>query len=244
MVARKAKEEEPMEKRGIPEVFPTLRRKYRVRLTEDLLGTTPMDKEIYKNFIQTKKDEAIAAGKLVAAPKLNGEVEEPEVEADFVRDLEEKGTTGFLIDQQKGLFVYDYWMKGYFKSAANTLREILKYPGLKQKVTNNLFVAPRKLYLGGKMKADDIIERPLRFMTARGERVALASSEILLAGLEFEFTVILLPHKEVTLELANFLLQYGQLMGLGQWRNGGYGRFEVIMIDGQPTEAAPKLLAV
>ena len=210
-------------------------RTYRIRMIEDLLGTSPLDQELYKNFIQKKKDELITSGKLVKAPPIISGVEETQEEAEYVKEQEEKGMTGFLFDPQKGLFVFDYWIKGFFKNSANVLKEILGYRGLKQKVTNFLYVGPRQIFLG-KKEADDILERPLRFMSKMGEKVALAASQILLKGLEIDFKVGVIPHPEVTLELADFLLKYGQFMGLGQWRNGGYGRFDVIMVDGQPVD--------
>jgi len=34
------------------------------------------------------------------------------------------------------------------------------------------------------------------------------------------------------------LLAYGSLKGLGQWRSGGHGSFEIVSIDGEPVSSA------
>ena len=67
----------------------------------------------------------------------------------------------------------------------------------------------------------------------QGPRVALARSEEVPAGSIIEFTVILasptLTNKEkvkiASDDLLKEWLDYGQLHGLGQWRNSGKGRF-------------------
>jgi hypothetical protein len=77
-----------------------------------------------------------------------------------------------------------------------------------------------------KEKPDGRLERPLRANTPQGPRVSLVSSDYVDAGVEFEITITLLPHKELKWKIVEQLLDYGKLKGLGQWRNGGWGRFE------------------
>ncbi len=81
---------------------------------------------------------------------------------------------------------------------------------------------------GGEIVAeeDDVLERPLRGQTARGERITLLASERVLPPAQIVFTVELIEHKEVTLDTIRAILDYGKYKGLGQWRNGGWGRFE------------------
>ena len=76
-----------------------------VELTTPMLGTTPHNPEIYKNFIESKKPVTIT-----------------ENEADTIQFAEGQGWTGFHSDDQ-GLFLYDYMIKGFLKSAANAIRE-------------------------------------------------------------------------------------------------------------------------
>lgn len=197
-------------KKEIPTEIPKEKKLVRVRLIEDLLGTAAKDKEIYKSFIESKK------------PLESGE----ENEAENIETIEEKGWTGFLSDDN-GLFVYDYYIKGFFKNAGHVLREVLGIKGLRPKITNFLFIEPRKVYLGLK-EPSGYFERPLRISSAQGERVALARSDKVPAGTEFSFTVSLLKHKELTMDVVDFLLKYGENMGFGQFRNGGWGRFIVV----------------
>ncbi len=100
-----------------------------------------------------------------------------------------------------------------------------KVTAYKKVIDGLVFVTPRKIPLvlpeGAEM---GVLERPLRAQTARGERVALARSDTCPPGTTLEFTVTVLG--KVTKVLLSEWLDYGALRGLGQWRNGGYGRFE------------------
>ena len=85
-----------------------------------------------------------------------------------------------------------------------------------------IFVGPREIPI---MFDGDVglIQRPLRAQTAQGERVALAMSETVPAGATMEFEVKVLDRK--LLPAVREWLDYGELRGLGQWRNAGHGAF-------------------
>jgi len=76
-----------------------------------------------------------------------------------------------------------------------------------------------------------VYERPLRAETMRGPRVSLASSEQVDDPWSIEFTVTLVDNPttnksaNVTWEAIEEMLSYGCLKGLGQYRNGSFGRF-------------------
>jgi len=186
------------------------KRAYKIRLLTEMLGTVAQDPEVYKTYIESKKPEV-----------LNGEDEYL-----TVSKIEEKGWTGFHRDDQ-GLFIYDYMIKGFLKNSGNVQKETMKVKALRSKLDDICFVFPRRISLG-QAKADGMIERPLRAMTMQGPRVTLARSDYINAGKVLEFEIALMPHKEITWALIDSLLEYGQVMGLGQFRNGGYGRFEVV----------------
>lgn len=179
----------------------------KIRLTENMLGTVPKDKEIYSTYIAAQSPNA-------------------KEEVATVEEIEERGWTGFHKDEN-GLFVYDYMVKGFIKNAANILKESLGVKNLKSKITDFVFIMPRKIYLG-KQEPDGTFERPLRAMTAQGPRVSLSRSDYVSAETGLTFTVKILKHKEVTEKLVRELFEYGQLQGLGQFRNGSFGRFEVV----------------
>lgn len=188
----------------------TVQKHVKVKLTEDLLGTIPMNREVYSAYIESLK------------PKDNAEDE-----SENVTEREESGWTTFLRDKERGLYVYDYYVKGFFKNAANVLKSDLKIKNLRSKVSDLLFVTPRKIYLNCK-EPDFILERPLRAQTAQGPRITLAKSDAIKAGKIIEFDVILLTAKgELKPDIIEKLLEYGKLQGFGQFRNGGYGRSEV-----------------
>ena len=68
-----------------------------------------------------------------------------------------------------------------------------------------------------------IMQRPLRARTAQGERVALATSEVVPAGAYVDLTVVCLD--DTLWPWIYELLDYGQFHGLLQWRNSGKGTF-------------------
>jgi hypothetical protein len=185
--------------------------KVKITLTEDLLGTVPKDKEVYTTYIEGKKPP---------------EIEESEVE-DII-EAEEKGWTGFMKDE-KGLYVFDYFIKGFLKHSANVQKDSLGIKALRSKVTDYVFVLPRKIYFG-KAEPDGIFERPRQAMTAQGPRTSLARSDYISAGTELRFEIKMFPsHKEITTKVIEAILDYGQYMGLGQFRNGGFGRFSYVI---------------
>jgi len=186
-----------------------------VVLQEDLLGTIPKNKELYERFVESKK------------PETDGAEEEGDK---YVQDLEEAGWTGFLSDET-GLFVIDYYIKGFMKNAGNVLKDQFKIRALRSKISDFLFIHPRKIYLGLK-EPSGILERSIRVMTLQGPRVALVRSDLISAGTELSFQIELLNHSEVKIQVVRELMNYGRCQGLGQWRNGGYGRFEVVKFTG------------
>ena len=102
-----------------------------------------------------------------------------------------------------------------------------KLRGIRGKIDKYVFISPRRIYLG-KREPDGYVERPLRAMTMQGPRVSLARSDYVKEGLEIEFEIELIKNKEITWDIIEMLLSYGKYCGLGQFRNGSYGRFEVL----------------
>lgn len=179
-----------------------------------MLGTVAKDPKVFETFIGVKKPPEIT-----------------ENEAEFIDDPINDciGYSGFHRDDN-GLFIYEYMLKGMLKDAGNVLKDIIGVKALKSKITNFVFVAPRRLCLN-RQDADGVLVRPLRAPTPQGERVAITRSDFIEAGLELEFYVGILKHKEITADKIHRILRHGRLMGLGQWRNAGYGRFKVLEFE-------------
>lgn len=186
-------------------------KKFKIRLVTEMLGTVTKDPEVYRSYIESKKPEDVEENEYLTVEK-----------------IEEKGWTGFHKDEN-GLFIYEYMIKGFLKNSGDVQKDALKVKALRSKLDKFLFVTPRRIYLG-KKEPDGVVERPLRAMTMQGPRVTLARSDMVNAGTELEFDLTLLPNpkNEITWELINELFDYGKLCGLGQFRNGGYGRIEVL----------------
>lgn len=188
--------------------------KIKIVAQEEILGTSSNDKDIQREYIASKSPDAKTI--------------EEEVEAVGVEGVVEKGMTVFPREDGKPFF-YDYQIKGFFKDSCSALARV---PGTKSNKTKaykkiidgTIFVFPRKIMVkipeGGAIGS---CQRPLRAQTAQGERVALANSETLPVGTSMEFQIKLLDEGSEALVME--WLEYGELRGLGQWRNSGKGRF-------------------
>lgn len=187
-----------------------------LKLTEQMLGTIPKQQDIYKAYIGTK------------TPIADDMLEE----AQDIKEIEEKGWTGFFADND-GLYIMNYMILGFIKEAGNTLKDQAQIKNLRAKLENFLFVTPRHLrFLNSdgtiKIKPDGNLERPLRAQTAQGPRISLARSELVNAGTIIKFVLTLIPNKEFDQRLVKTLFGYGEYKGLGQFRNGSYGQFELM----------------
>lgn len=188
-------------------VFDGGERRVTFTFTERILGSQPLDREIYERYIKAKAVE-------------NGIVD-IEDEGVMLPDEEfEKKMTGFFRDND-GIYLLDYQIKGQLKEAANVLKDSLGVTNARSKISQYVFVLPRRIKI--KDKADGILQRPLRAMTIQGPRVSLAASEYVEPGVEIELTVKIFPNAEITWEVLEKLFEYGKFHGIGQWANGGFG---------------------
>ncbi len=189
-------------------MIPSEQKKIKITFTERLLGTAPA-KDSYKKYIIDNApvpDDPEIIDELETAP----EAKDGELITGFHRDPD-------------GIYLLDYQVKGFFKEAGNILKDILKIRALKSKLDNFLFVYPRYIWLAE--KPDGIFTRPIRAQTPRGPRICLGHSEYLNPPVSVEIVVDLLPHKEITWKTVYTILDYGKMKGIGQFRNGSFGRF-------------------
>lgn len=185
----------------------------KLTFTAPVLGTSPTNEDIYRDFIGSKAPDAQSV--------------EDEVSALGVDAVIEKGMTVFPRTEDGRPFFYDYQIKGFFKDSCGGLRKVTgsessKIKAYKKEIDKLIFPQPRQIPIDfeGEMGKR---ERPLRAATAQGERISLACSEQIPAGATCEFDVVLLSdsHEKALREW----LDYGCLSGIGQWRNSGMGRF-------------------
>lgn len=166
-----------------------------------------------------------------------------EEEVTTVEDLEERGWTGFHEDAD-GPFLMDYMIKGFISEAARTKKEDGTIKQLQDKVKRYVFVSPRRIRLPKPSRVEDysaqsdkpmiiktdkglVCERPLRAQTAQGPRVTVTRSDVVAAGTVLTFTLKVLGGGGISATLLKTILSYGQFQGLGQWRSGGWGRFDI-----------------
>lgn len=190
-------------------------KKIKVRLTfiEPVLGTSPANDEIYREFIGSKAPDAASV--------------EEEVDALGADAVVEKGMTVFPRMEDGRPFLYDYQIKGFFKDSCGGLRKVKstessKIKAYKKEIDKLIFPEPRQIPINFEGEITEC-QRPLRAQTAQGERVSLAISEEVPTNATIEFTVVcwLDGHEDAVREW----LDYGKYSGIGQWRNSGRGRF-------------------
>lgn len=192
----------------------------KVTTTESMLGSAPNNKELMESYIASKAPDAMSMAE--------------EIEAVGAEEVLEKSMTVFPRHEGKPI-LYDYQIKGFFKDSCGALRKVKekkssKIKAYKKEIDGCIFVSPRHIEIRFEGEMGNC-QRPLRASTPLGERIALANSEEIPAGavLEFDVTCLVDEHMELVKEW----LEYGQLRGLGQWRNSGKGRFvcEVAEVD-------------
>ncbi len=187
--------------------------KVKITFLQGVLGTQTGDKEIYRNFIGSKAPDAMTV--------------EEEVEAVGVDEVIDKGKTFFPKTEDGKPFVYDYQIRGFFKSACSAMKNVSnslssKVKAFKKKVDLTIFVKDRQNIIEDFTEITEC-QRPLRCQTMQGERVSIAISEEIPAGATCSFTVQCLVDSDI--ELVREWLDYGRFNGLGQWRNSSKGSF-------------------
>lgn len=192
-----------------------------------VLGTAPSNNKLYSDYVAK---EAVATG-AINGNRLQEELDSLPVD-------EDRGSTVFRRDADGNACFIDYMIRGYFKDTCTAQRrfDVSLSKGIaahKEKINDVLFVSPQFIPIlnkDGSTPAITMFERPLRADTPQGKRVALARSEMIAAGTQIHFTIENFATKVLSLDLIKEWLAYARMRGLGQFRNGGYGRgwYEIV----------------
>lgn len=187
--------------------------KVKLTFVEPILGTSPANEDIYREFIASKAEDAATIQDEVAA--LGAEA------------VAEKGMTVFPRMEDGTPFLYDYQIKGFFKDTCGGLRKVkgsvsAGIKAYKKEIDKLIFPEPRCIPFDSYGEIG-VCQRPLRAQTAQGERVSLAMSEEIPAGASITFDIVCLTDDHV--KAVREWLDYGRFSGIGQWRNSGKGRF-------------------
>lgn len=136
--------------------------KVRITFTEPILGTSPANPDVYREFIGSKSPEALSVEDEVAA-----------LGADAVA---EKAMTVFPRLEDGTPFLYDYQIKGFFKDTCGGLRKVKgtaseKIKAYKKEIDKLIFPEPRVIPLEFDGPVGEC-QRPLRAQTAQGVKFA------------------------------------------------------------------------
>lgn len=190
---------------------------YRLTGLTPILGVTPTTETLLTEYVMSKA-------------KLTEEQQEAELEAMPESDI--PGLTGFSRNKKDELCLSHHHIKGFFKEALKALRATDKVTAYKTKVDLLIFAEPTLIPFkrDGKpiMEEDRIFERPIRIEGMTGTRTALCASETIDDPWSVDVEITLFPDDgktPLTWNIVEEALAYGAYHGLGQWRNGGYGRF-------------------
>lgn len=145
-------------------------------------------------------------------------------------------------DFQKMPFFWNYQIRGMFKDSCGLLSrasygESAGIKAYKKVIDGGVFVFPRRLAIktapfyitdeGDFIPCDptalQVLQRPLRIQDQKGERTAIAASEVVPAGSRIKFGIAVTDPKFMAGVYE--WLNYGSEHGLGAWRNSGKGIF-------------------
>lgn len=155
-------------------------------------------------------------------------------------DLDTKGTTVFFQDDKTGRpMIGDHMIYGFMKAAAEAIGRtlprknstMLQSISYTQSIINQHARVEEPFITFDKDSVKDAsgkpiyLQRSLRAETAQGPRISLAKSERILKGAKLDFTMKVLAGSPLTEEVIRKLFDYGEIVGLGQWRNSGRGMF-------------------
>lgn len=204
----------------------------RCEFIEPVLGSNPGSNQVATDYVSK------------LAPDAKSRKEEVELYGE--EDVEDTLTTKFYqeeINGHKHYYLLTYQVEGFLKAAAEALKRagLTNIVAFKKTLNQTVFVSgkdsvspiERKIEIHRPAKTGiRTNQRSLKASTPKGDRTALASSEEIAKGATFEIWVFILDKRVANFVLS--LMEYGELSGIGQWRNAGYGRFRTeIEIDGE-----------
>jgi hypothetical protein len=218
-----------------------------ITLLEPMLGTKPADMKVFEHFVASKapdgddrKEELETmerveeSGSTVFFRTEKGEL--------FIKDYQ---FMGFL--KAAGTVLRECNPSELHKGSKKKM-----WSAIKSKVDKHVVIRPKVIILkrdskpvteaGGTLErpqrdtkavteAAGTIERPLRVDTAQGPRTCLARSEFVDSGVQMEIEIDIMPGAPITEDMLERMLDYGQRVGLGQWRNAGNGRFSYEVLE-------------
>lgn len=226
----------------------------KVTFIADVLGTASADPDIHGTYVASKiKKKQRIAEKLIRHQLTDEEKDErvrQELEDVMNADPNQevaKGKTVFPRNDKGEPILFDYQVKGFFKSACGYLRTVPEseshnYKSYRSRIDQGIFVysdagKAHMAFDSGVMEDKEVREivihsdkpvgdcqRPLRASTPQGDRVAISDSDSIAAGAWMIFDIVSLGG-EKDREMIEEWLDYGAFNGIGGWRNARHGSF-------------------
>ena len=150
-------------------------------------------------------------------------------------ELDVKGTTVFFWNKEKDLpMIGDHMIYGFLKASAEAISRtkakkngvILHSASYTQSAINQYVRCDEQFLTFDTTIKEGYVQRSLRAKTAQGPRITLAKSEAIPAGAKLQFVLKVMTGCPIEQSHLEELFAYGELSGLGQWRNAGYGQFK------------------
>jgi hypothetical protein len=224
-----------------------------LKTTTDLLGSQPASLNLYKEYLLSKLEKELNKLKkeIERWRKKYGDIDQnhplvvhfgellakkEKIEAGVVDGIENRGLTVFPRDSQAGKYIviYNYQLLGCLKA---TMKDFFpRVRGGRNMVTRYMKITPREILLrdwdtNEPIDTVDILERPLQAWTPAGHIVSIVRSERAEPSVRIEFELEVWGAGELNPFEADFVKELlriaGEMEGVLQWRNGGYGRFEL-----------------
>lgn len=162
-----------------------------------------------------------------------------------VKELDTRGTTIFFWNKELDRpMIGDHMIYGFMKAAAEAIGRTVERKksmlfhsiSYTQSIINQHVRCDQEFLTFDKdiERLPDgtpkYLQRSLRAQTAQGPRVSLVKSEVVPAGAKLRFTLKVLNDSPLDEQAIHRLFSYGEMTGLGQWRNAGYGTFHAEIV--------------
>lgn len=191
-----------------------LYRRYSIDLHIDsIAGGTPLNKGLVAGHI-AKFSEGVS-NDLKLSKKNVGEVTEEAMQKYMLAV-----SSGFLLDEQKGIYIRGYQFNALVKDAAQRMKATLKQKGLGNTIRDGGLLFPDRIYLGVEPR---IVERPVKPDNGPANISIFQVAE----DIDLTLPCALLDNGDMSDELFRQILMVAQGVGIGAHRHLGYGRFEV-----------------
>lgn len=229
--------------------------KIKLTLINPILGTNPIDTEVMDTHIIEKQRKLILEkskinkelnAKYLNAEDISDESKKLELEKigeraeellETIDEHESKGTCFFFHNGMPA--IGNHMIYGFMKAASGAIcrthekaREtILQSKAYTCSVINeHVRIDSKFLVFDKDIKRKengkpDYFQRSLRATTPQGPRVTLAKSEVVEEGASIEFILKVFEGSPLKESHIKRIFDYGELKGLGQWRNADFGSF-------------------